>query len=38
VSIKGAVIEVHGDPSPCFYIYNLRIDSIGPVDEPGHGA
>jgi hypothetical protein len=28
VSIKGAVIEVHGDPSPCYYIYNLRVDSI----------
>lgn len=28
VSITGAVIEVHGDPSPCFYIYNLRVDSI----------
>lgn len=28
VRIKGAVIEVHGDPSPCYYIWNLRIDTI----------
>ena len=28
VSIKGAVIEVHGDPSPCWFIYDLRIDEI----------
>ena len=28
VRIIGAVIEVHGDPSPCYYIWNLRIDTI----------
>jgi hypothetical protein len=31
VHLKGAVIEVHGDPSPCYYIWNLRIDSIDPA-------
>jgi hypothetical protein len=39
VRIKGAVIENHGDPSPCYYIWNLRIDTIDPastavVDPP----
>ena len=28
VRLKGSVVEVHRDPSPCFYIYNLKIDDI----------
>ena len=28
VRVRGTVIEVHGDPSPCFYIYNLKVDRI----------
>ena len=26
--ITGAVIEVHGDPSPCFYTLGVRVDEI----------
>jgi hypothetical protein len=35
VRINGAVIEVHGDPSPCYYIWNLRIDTIDPASTAG---
>jgi hypothetical protein len=31
VHLTGAVIEVHGDPSPCYYIWNLRVDTIEPA-------
>jgi hypothetical protein len=34
VWVKGAVIEVHGDPSPCYYIYNLMIDAIDRPTTP----
>jgi hypothetical protein len=30
VRIKASVVEVHGDPSPCYYIYNLRVERIQP--------
>ena len=28
VRITGAIVEVHGDPSPCYYTRHIRIDSI----------
>ncbi|HLO36586.1 MAG TPA: hypothetical protein VK194_10905 [Candidatus Deferrimicrobium sp.] len=28
VRIKGSVVEVHGDPSPCFYTLGVNIDEI----------
>jgi hypothetical protein len=28
VRIKGFVIEVHGDPSPCFYTLGVQVDEI----------
>jgi hypothetical protein len=27
--VKGSVVEVHGDPSPCFYTVNIRVEEIG---------
>ncbi|HUP55736.1 MAG TPA: hypothetical protein VM408_09540 [Methylomirabilota bacterium] len=30
VRIAGAIVEVHGDPSPCYYTRHVRIDSIEP--------
>jgi hypothetical protein len=30
VAVKGSVIEVHGDPSPCFYTRGLNVEAIGP--------
>jgi hypothetical protein len=30
VSIKASVVEVHGDPSPCYSIYNLKVERIQP--------
>jgi hypothetical protein len=30
VSIKASIVEIHGDPSPCFYTYNVRIERIQP--------
>ena len=29
VRVKGSVVEIHGDPSPCFYIVNIRVEEIG---------
>ncbi len=29
VTIKGSVIEVHGDPSPCYYTLGVQVDEIG---------
>ena len=29
--VKGSVVEVHGDPSPCFYTVNIRVKEIGPA-------
>ena len=28
VRIEGSVIEVHGDPSPCFYTLGVKVDAI----------
>jgi hypothetical protein len=28
VTIRGSVIEVHGDPSPCFYTLGVEVDEI----------
>lgn len=28
VRISGTIVEVHGDPSPCYYTRHVRIDSI----------
>ena len=30
VRVKGSVVEIHGDPSPCFYTTNMRVEEIGP--------
>lgn len=30
VRVKGSVVEIHGDPSPCFYTTNIRVEEIGP--------
>ena len=29
VRVKGSVVEIHGDPSPCFYTTNIRVEEIG---------
>jgi hypothetical protein len=28
VRIKGSVVEVHGDPSPCYYTLGVRVEEI----------
>ena len=28
VTIKGSVIEVHGDPSPCYYTLGVKVEEI----------
>ena len=28
VRVKGSVIEVHGDPSPCYYTLGVRVEEI----------
>jgi hypothetical protein len=33
VTLSGSVVDVHGDPSPCYYTRGIRLYSIGP--EPG---
>ena len=27
--VSGSVVEIHGDPSPWFYIVNIRVEEIG---------
>ena len=31
VRVKGSIVEIHGDPSPCFYTTNIRVEEIGPA-------
>ena len=28
VRVKGPLIEVHGDPSPCYYTLGMKIEEI----------
>lgn len=28
VRLKGSVVEIHGDPSPCYYTTNIRVEEI----------
>jgi hypothetical protein len=29
VRVRGTVVEIHGDPSPCYYTVNIRVAEIG---------
>ncbi len=30
LALEGTIVEVHGDPSPCFYTRNISLTSIAP--------
>jgi hypothetical protein len=31
ILVKGSIVDVHGDPSPCFFTRGIRIDTITPA-------
>ena len=31
ILVKGSIVEVHGDPSPCYFTRGIRIDTITPA-------
>jgi hypothetical protein len=31
VAVSGSIVDVHGDPSPCYFTRGIELDSIAPV-------